>query len=59
MEVPQGYSLGIFTLNKQKCHFFFISFIKSENRGVEQAQPERRGLILVEGGRRWGKSIRG
>jgi hypothetical protein len=26
-------------LNKQNCHFFFLSFAKLENRRVEQALP--------------------
>jgi hypothetical protein len=26
-------------VNKQKCHFFFLSFAKSENRRVEQVLP--------------------
>jgi hypothetical protein len=38
MEVPQGQCLCS-CLAQGKCHFFFLSFTKSENRRVEQVSP--------------------
>jgi hypothetical protein len=43
MDVPQGNSLCSY-LKQAKCHFFFLSFAKSENRRAEQ----------VLRGRSWG-----
>jgi hypothetical protein len=40
MEVPQE-TPWVAILNKQKCHFFFLSFAKSENRRAEQALSGR------------------
>jgi hypothetical protein len=37
LEPPPHPHVGI--LNKQKCHFFFFSFAKSENRRAEQFLP--------------------
>jgi hypothetical protein len=42
-------------LNKQKHHFFFLSFAKSENRKVEQVLLG--GLIPMEFGKRWRKAV--
>jgi hypothetical protein len=38
MEVSQG-NPCVAILNKQKYHFFFLSFAKSENRRAEQILP--------------------
>jgi hypothetical protein len=38
MEVSQGNSLCSY-IKQAKCHFFFLSFAKSENRNAEQVLP--------------------
>jgi hypothetical protein len=45
-------------LNRQKCHFFFLSFVKSKNEG---GTGPAEGGVLIPGrrGRRWGKGARG
>jgi hypothetical protein len=52
MEVPQE-TPCVAILNKQKCHFFFLSLAKSENRACLGR------LVPVGGGRRWRKAVRG
>jgi hypothetical protein len=57
MEVPQGNS-HVAILNKQKCHFFFLSFVKPENRRAEQVLPGVGGRGDISGrGEEVGKSV--
>jgi hypothetical protein len=51
MEVPQENSLCSH-IKQAKCHFFFLSFAKTENRKVEHILPRAGvgGLIPMGGG---------
>jgi hypothetical protein len=44
----------VVTFNKQKCHFFLFKIGEQEGK-----TGSIWGLVLVEGGRMWGKDVRG